>query len=131
MLKYHLLLPNASTTHQAHYLHYLTTGSHLAPYGLKRTKGLSVVTLHPHQTLPTLEHENKTAVVPLSGTLRVEGKEAKKREIVRQPKDLSTGEENATFLFVAKSEGEEFLTIKEATEEECTFDLHKATILLI
>ena len=53
MLKYHLLLPGSSSTHQADYLHYLSTGSHLAPYLLSTLKTLSVVTLHPQQMLPS------------------------------------------------------------------------------
>lgn len=34
MLSYHLLLPQYSKQHNAEYLHYLSLGSHQAPYHL-------------------------------------------------------------------------------------------------
>ena len=75
MLKYHLLLPSPTTTHQADYLHYLTTGAHLAPYAFHTLKTVSVITLHPQQMLPSFLHEGLTTqVYPLKGTLISSGK---------------------------------------------------------
>lgn len=47
MLNYHLIHSQPAETKVAHFEHYLTLGSHQAPYQVAPLKSFSAVTLHP------------------------------------------------------------------------------------
>lgn len=48
MLKHHLLFPHYSKQNNSEYIHYLSLGSHTAPYQLESIAAFSIVTLHKH-----------------------------------------------------------------------------------
>ncbi len=78
MLKHHLLIPHSSQQYVGTFHHYLSLGSHSAPYTLRSVRAFSVITLNPKQKLPTIATNEQTslitAAVPLKGRVKIDSK---------------------------------------------------------